>query len=407
MKLNFFRLLKLAKGGLFAVSLLFAGCQVVSVPAPSPAPEPIPMPIPDDQIETNIELVTSPKQPLENGIAKPPTSAHENIIVRTFYATNRNATGSLLAYKAYGLKEAPMSYGVADVSIPRDHRLGRMEGPFLDIRVLQNPKKDLMLMGIQSVTKDRLLTAIREKIGESKGRSALLFIHGYTTSFEDAARRTAQLSYDLGFDGAPIFYSWPSQEAMLSYKDDEKIMERATPNIKKFLSDIFKKTDAQNIYLVAHSMGNRGMAVAISELLKEQPDIRPRLKQLILTAPDIGVDEFKSISAALVEAGAPVTLYASSKDKALSASRWVHEKKPRVGDTKQTVTVVKGIETIDASDVSTDFLGHSYFAENASVVSDMFYLFRTDLRPEFRFNMKTMSSANGDYWKFKPGLCKP
>ena len=300
-----------------------------------------------------------------------------------------------------------MSYGVADVSIPRDHRLGRMEGPFLGKRSLETPEKDLMLMGIQSVTKDRLLAAIREKIGESKGRSALLFIHGYTTSFEDAARRTAQLSYDLGFDGAPIFYSWPSQEAVLAYKDDEKIMERATPNIKKFLTDIFKKTDAQNIYLVAHSMGNRGMAVAMSELLNEQPDIRPRLKQLILTAPDIGTDEFKSISAALVKAGAPVTLYASSKDKALFASRWVHEKKRRVGDTNQTVTVVKGIETIDASDVSTDFLGHSYFAENASVVSDMFYLFRTDLRPEFRFNMKTMSSKDGDYWKFKPGLCKP
>ncbi|MGH9916288.1 MAG: alpha/beta hydrolase, partial [Pyrinomonadaceae bacterium] len=164
--------------------------------------------------------------------------------------------------------------------------------------------------------------------------------------------------------------------------------------------------DAQNIYLVAHSMGNRGMAVAISELLNEKPAIRLRLKQLILTAPDIGVDEFKGISTALVNAGAPVTLYASSKDKALLASKVVNTTQ-RIGDTNQVVTVVKGIETIDASDVSTDFLGHSYFAENGSVVSDMFYLFRTDLRPEHRFNMKTISSAEGAYWKFKPGLCEP
>jgi esterase/lipase superfamily enzyme len=261
-------------------------------------------------------------------------------------------------------------------------------------------------MGVQALTRIQLLKAIRERIGESKGKSALVFIHGYTASFEDAARRTAQMSYDLGFEGAPIFYSWPSQEAKLEYKNDEKIIERSIPKIKSFLSDIFQETAALNIYLVAHSMGNRGLATAMSELLNEQPAIRPRLKQLILTAPDIGVDEFKAISEALVSVGAPVTLYASSKDKALMASKLVNSMQ-RIGDANQEVTVIKGIETIDASDVSTDFLGHSYFAENGSVVSDMFYLFRTDLRPEYRFNMKTINSDKGAYWKFKPGLCEP
>ncbi|MGF6332066.1 esterase/lipase superfamily enzyme [Pseudomonas sp. BS3782 TE3695] len=406
MRLKYQMLITATKGSLFAISLLLAGCSTESMHAPVPAPVPAPAPPPDEQIETDIKLITAPKQPLEDGIAKPPTSSYENVIIRTFYATNRNATGSLQAYDAYGREEGPLSYGVADISIPRDHRLGRMEAPFLGLKALESPRNDLMLLGIQAVTRDQLLAAIHEKIRESKGKSALVFIHGYTASFEDAARRTAQMSYDLGFDGAPIFYSWPSQEAMPAYRDDEKIIERATPKIKKFLSDIFQETDAQNIYLVAHSMGNRGMAVAISELLNEKPAIRLRLKQLILTAPDIGVDEFKGISTALVNAGAPVTLYASSKDKALLASKLVNTAQ-RIGDTNQVVTVVKGIETIDASDVSTDFLGHSYFAENGSVVSDMFYLFRTDLRPEHRFNMKTISSAEGAYWKFKPGLCEP
>ena len=79
----------------------------------------------------------------------------------------------------------------------------------------------------------------------------------------------------------------------------------------------------------------------------------------------------------------------------------------RLGDTLGGITVIKGIETIDASDVSTDFLGHSYFAENGSVISDMFYLFKTDLRPQYRFNMSEVSYEKGTYWKFKPGMCKP
>lgn len=388
-----------------SIALLLAGCQFGGfTSAPEPAPEPAPAEPFTMDIETDIMLFPSPDQPLE--IAGPPTSDYENVIIRTFYATNRNATGSTHAYEAYGSQESSLTYGVADVSIPRDHRLGKMEAPVLGLRIIEHESKHLMLMGVQATTREQLLAAIRNKVLESNGSSALVFIHGYTTSFEDTARRTAQLSYDLGFEGAPIFYSWPTKEATLGYWDDEDVIDRAIPMIKSFLSDIFHETDAQNIYLVAHSMGNRGMAGAIAQLLHESPETRHRLKHLVLTAPDIGIEEFKGLSDALVKAGAPVTLYASSKDRALLASKFVN-KKQRVGDTNESVTIVDGIETIDASEVSTDFLGHSYFAENGSVVSDMFYLFRTDLRPAHRFNMKEISSANGVYWQFKPSICEP
>jgi len=45
---------------------------------------------------------------------------------------------------------------------------------------------------------------------ELKGRPAkeiFVFIHGYNTSFEDAARRTGQLAYDLKFPGLAFFFS--------------------------------------------------------------------------------------------------------------------------------------------------------------------------------------------------------
>lgn len=393
-----------------ALQILFLGvvlssCSSVEKWEAPPSPPP---PLPNIVLsETDIELVSGPAQPLEGDIKPPPTSAHENTIIRTFYATNRNATGSLEPYKAYGTQESSISYGVVDVSIPRDHRMGNMEAPFLGLRFLETPATHLMLMGVQTSTREQLLASIRSKVLASTGKSALVFIHGFTTSFEDAARRTAQLSYDLGFDGAPVFYSWPTQGKVPGYWDDEAIIKRATPKMKAFLADIFRETDAQNVYLIAHSMGNRGMAEAVAQLLDEQEElIKPRLKQLILTAPDIGVKEFEALSGTLVRVGAPVTLYASSKDKALTVSKAIHDMQ-RVGDTHHRVTIIKGIETIDATDVSTDFLGHSYFAENASVVSDMFYLFRTDLRPQHRFNMKAVSRTEGTYWKFQPGLCKP
>ena len=77
----------------------------------------------------------------------------------------------------------------------------------------------------------------------------------------------------------------------------------------------------------------------------------------------------------------------------MMASKKVNEGHRRLGDTTGEVSMIKGIEAVDASAVKTDLLGHSYFAENGSVVSDIFYLFRTSLRPELRFNMKGVASS--------------
>jgi esterase/lipase superfamily enzyme len=40
-------------------------------------------------------------------------------------------------------------------------------------------------------------------------KQAFVFVHGFNVSFENALRRTAQIAYDLNFDGAPFLFSWP------------------------------------------------------------------------------------------------------------------------------------------------------------------------------------------------------
>ena len=45
------------------------------------------------------------------------------------------------------------------------------------------------------------LTSICGDIDKSPWRKALIFFHGYNVAFEEAARRTAQIVYDLGFVG--------------------------------------------------------------------------------------------------------------------------------------------------------------------------------------------------------------
>jgi len=53
---------------------------------------------------------------------------------------------------------------------------------------------------------DRLVRAARERLFGARAYlgQALVFVHGYNTSFDNAIRRAGQLAYDLGFDG-PVF----------------------------------------------------------------------------------------------------------------------------------------------------------------------------------------------------------
>lgn len=95
-----------------------------------------------------------------------------------------------------------------------------------------------------------------------------------------------------------------------------------------------------------------------------------------------------------------MTLYASSKDLALQASQLVHGN-PRAGDSGDGLVVVDGIETIDASTVTTGFLGHSYFAEVTSVMSDIYYLIRHSNKADDRFGLMRAEAADGRCWKFK------
>jgi len=167
-----------------------------------------------------------------------------------------------------------------------------------------------------------------ETVQQSVGKSALVFVHGYNVSFVDAARRTAQMTYDLQFTGAPIFYSWPSAGKTQDYAVDETNVEWSGPHLTQFLVDVLSKTDASDVYLIAHSMGNRALANSVADVETGHPELRTKIREIILAAPDIDADTFKNEIApriiAAKSATTHLTLYASSRDEALMASKVFH-----------------------------------------------------------------------------------
>ena len=64
--------------------------------------------------------------------------------------------------------------------------------------------------------------------------------------------------------------------------------------------------------------------------------------------------------------------------------------------------IVPGVECIDASEMGTDFLLHSYFSDNWPLLSDLHELLSDDKPAANRFGLKETSCADGIYYAFRP-----
>ena len=332
------------------------------------------------------------------------TKNKDYIEIPVSFATDRNDTKDSDLNERFGGKRAELQYGRTIVSIPYTHKLGEIERPsYWRLEFSEDPKKHVMMQSLQKQNKDDFFNQMKARIAQN-GKSTFLFVHGYNVSFADAAMRTAQITFDLRFSGEPVFYSWPSQGSTTGYTVDEANIEWARLNMKHFLKDYLTKTEADDIYLVAHSMGNRGLTKALIELMNENPELKDKITEVILAAPDIDADVFRrDIAPQMVKKIAkPITLYVSSDDLALIASRKVHGNK-RAGDAGEGVVIVDGIETIDASGVDTSFLSHSYFATTKTIIEDILDLIKSGKRAPNRETLEKVSKANVTYWKVKHG----
>jgi esterase/lipase superfamily enzyme len=294
--------------------------------------------------------------------------------MRVFYGTDRNHWMED-GRARYGRDFGPFDYGVTTVSIPREHKLAKLESPsWLKLEFREDPNKHVMVMGAERKSKDDFFNELKAMTAESRRESVLLFVHGFNVAFDDAARRTAQLAYDLTFDGAPVFYSWPSQSrlSVSGYKTDAEHAEKAMPHLKEFLNDVATRSGAKRIYLIAHSMGNRVLTQAVKELFEDKKCALARCcESIVLAAPDISAKVFlQDIAPRLVESDARITLYASSADLALKGSQKFNGE-PRAGDITPSPVIIDGMETVDASGVDTSLLGHSYYGDSTTVVSDL------------------------------------
>lgn len=324
------------------------------------------------------------------------------IEVPIFFATDRQRITTPSVQISYGgeRNDGVLEYGVVKVSIPKVHRMGEIEQPqWWRLEFWQDPKKHFVLLGVKAFEQSSFIDILCNSVRASETPDLLIFIHGYNTSFNAAALRAAQIAYDLNFPGPVILYSWPSKARVESYTVDENNIDWTTPHFQEFLNLLLSSTGANTVNIIAHSMGNRILVKAIDNLAPLTKGTAT-LNNVIFAAPDIDAAVFKQFVEKLKEKANRLTLYASSNDKALKASKVVHGY-PRAGDSEDIV-IVNGLDSIDATLIDTSFMGHSYFGDNRSIISDIFYLIRQNLSPSERVGLKQKAIQDLYYWLFQP-----
>jgi len=367
------------------------------------------VPLPSGEMPTTIEAIADyilGEQNMERKSA--PESIDPPHKQTIFYATNRKRTGSREPIEFYGgdRADAPyIDYGRCEISIPANHKRGVMESPFLGLNFFRDNKQHIILKSITPLSAESFFSTINAQVDPGSEKSRLgrgdlvIYIHGYNTTFENAAKRTAQIAFDYGFQGVPLMFSWPSDGKLISYPSDREDMTWSVTHIEQFFNDVLTRARAKRVHLIAHSMGNQGLIDALNTMaLRRGGNGPPLFENIILSAPDFDAELFQQqVAPNTITLAKRWTLYSSKKDGVLNISTSFNSSW-RLG--LSPVTIVPGMDIIDASEVEVTPWSlpesHSYFASKQTVVDDIISTLK-GVTPARR-NLLSRTKNGSTYW---------
>ena len=343
----------------------------------------------------------------------PPPAKHDRRVVDLLYATDRDVTGADHAL-VFGFERRNLTFGSLRVRVPKGHDAGMVEGrPDLvtwawSILTFsrQQPGGRFELVDTTRLDHNGFVAAIQQ----SKAKEVLIFVHGFHNSFQDGAFRLAQMVWDTQYKGIPILFSWPSTGDSVGYVPgygyDYDSAEYSWHDFVELLRIVEMDARIDKVTVIAHSMGNRVVVGALSNI-SDAARLRP-LDQLVLAAADVDRAIFKQNFAALKLRANAITLYASSVDRAMVASKKVRDDYERAGDTAPPdgPLVLPDMDTIDVSAVGNEFLGlnHDTWASSLLVMEDIASLIDKGTRPPGERTHILRGVPEGktppDYWRF-------
>lgn len=262
-----------------------------------------------------------------------------------------------------------LDFATVTLTVPPAHQPGGIEWPK---QAPGNPATDMVVH--EAVYRDTDQDFVRDLNAQlarlpAGNRNVLVFVHGYNTMFSEALYRLTQMTHDSDVPGVPVLFSWASRGKTEDYVYDNNSATAARDNLERTLT-LVASSKAEKITIMAHSMGNWVTVEALRQMKIGGKGLPAnRIGNIILAAPDIDVDVFKSQLKRFGKPEKPFIVVVSRDDKALGFSDFLAGGKVRLGNyTNDDELVALGAVVIDMTNVKAmDPMNHGKFAQLAQL----------------------------------------
>lgn len=311
-------------------------------------------------------------RPGPGSLAIATTSAPGTTEHRILIATTREKDETPDTY-FNGERSATLNYASAVVSVPPNHVTGQIEWPD---RLPGDPEKAYTTRSFTYLDGDAgFRAALKDEMAKRPPdhREVVLFIHGYNTRFPEALYRFVQITHDARAPRIPVLFTWASRGAVTDYVYDNNSATAARDGLERTLREILE-SGVTRVHIIAHSMGNWVLTETIRQIkLSKNPIPEDRIGAVILAAPDLDIDVFKSQLRRIGPRNNPFIILVSKDDKALKASSILAGGKQRVGryeDERELADL--GVIVIDLTELEgTDAVDHGKFTQVAAVAPQL------------------------------------
>ncbi len=318
--------------------------------------------------------------------------SEEGMLSAVPFMTLRNKTGSSKAAKFFGDERDAMHAGYCDISSTPIKILKPLaaKAPFYI------PEDIVKLEAITEMSVEDLWQGMEKT---SNGERPILYTHGFYMDFERSCKRASMLQQSLGLAGRFMLFSWPSDGAILNYTRDESDLYWSVDPLQAMLADMISRFGAGNIDIAAHSLGTRGVLLALMRMANTEYANKPLVNQVVLIAPDIDAGIFAQYLSQILPLARNITIYVSDNDQPLALSRQVHGY-PRLGESGRHLRDLAGVEIIDISDLPVRYpSGHVYHLYHDTVIDDLSQLLNEGKPASQRSNLK---NTGENYWRLQP-----
>ena len=279
-----------------------------------------------------------------------------------FVATSRGAEAERPELFGIG-RSRDVSFGRFDVTIPVGNVPGRIAWP----RGRPNPAEHFLTDRIDgyadaSAFRSGLRDALAQRpVGQ---RDAVIFVHGFNTTFAEGLYRTAQIGADLDLPGVLVHYAWPSRASPLAYAYDRDSTLFARDGLERLLSET-ARAGAGRIVIVAHSVGSELAMEALRQLaIGGDRAVLRRIGGVVLVSPDLDLDLFRVQADRIGTLPQPFVIFTSQRDRALALSARLTGERQRLGNLSDPAPLADYDVTL--LDVSAFSRGLGHFAPATS-----------------------------------------